>query len=259
MSVSIQDLRGELEKRTGNRFGGGELDEVVQLAERMSGCHSFVDAGANWGQYMWAANLVLSDADITAIEANPNLCSHISAQCKVIEAEKLASGNRLRAVNAAISHESGSVIFCVDRENPLNSIMGDVIGSDAQLDHLEKVEVRAVTLDELFPDNPPDFIKMDIEGAEWRGLKGSAGIISKKRTVFLIEIHPWGDAENQIRPSDVFALMRKSGYSVERLSRHWLFTPHAPSVFQSIQSRFYGFILNHPWLRKTARKVLIGR
>jgi hypothetical protein len=97
---------------------------------------------------------------------------------------------------------------------------------------------------------------MDIEGAEWRGLKGSEKILAGKGTTFLIEIHPWGDSEYGKRPSDVFRFMRQQGYSVERLGSHWLFRPQRSSAKQNLQSRFYGFVLNRPWLRKAAKRIL---
>jgi FkbM family methyltransferase len=150
MNLSKEKIINELKRRTHEGFQIIELDETERLCEILYGCRSFADVGANWGQYSWVANLVLSNATITSVEANPELCSYIEKQAKDIESDASNNGNRINVVNAAVSDKSGSVKFGVDKDDCLNSIMGDIAGEKAEHKNLEIIDICAMTLDEIF-------------------------------------------------------------------------------------------------------------
>jgi hypothetical protein len=64
--------------------------------------------------------------------------------------------------------------------------MGSLVDGTATL------RVPTVTLDELieqagFP--PPDFVKMDIEGAEARALAGAQGVLGSRASTWFIALH----------------------------------------------------------------------
>jgi FkbM family methyltransferase len=253
----VELLRNEMHRRTGNEYYERELAEILQLSRILGDCKSFVDVGASLGPYTWAANLLLKGAEITAIEANPVLCRHLKEQWQDIKANGPDNSNNLNVINSALSDEIGTLDFYINRENYLNSYIGDVLAStDSEGTH-ERIELPALSLDHIFSENPPDFVKIDIEGAEWRALKGARKLLEKRKTRFLVEIHPWGDASKNIRPSDVFALMSDHDYTVKRLNQHWLFTPEVPSLVDRLKSKAFGFVLNHPSIRKFAKSVLI--
>lgn len=70
----------------------------------------------------------------------------------------------------------------------------------------EKQFVPALTLDTLskaFPE--PDFIKMDVEGAELLALKGGSFVISRIRPVFYIEV-------GQQFSKEIQRIFEKEGY-----------------------------------------------
>lgn len=253
---TIEALKKEMHLRTGNPFYEREISEILELSKILLGCKSFVDAGASLGPYTWSANLILKNATITAIEANPILCEHLKKQWVDIEDTGLSSGNKLEVVNAALSNETDTLDFFINKGNYLNSYIGTVMESPDHSDTHDRIELPALSLDTMFPEEPPDFIKIDIEGAEWRALKGASKLINQRKTRFLIEIHPWGDASMNKRPSDVFRFMSSADYKATRLSQHWLFTPEKPSLAERAIARFYGFILDHPSLRKLAKSLL---
>src|SRR5260221_637203 len=70
----------------------------------------------------------------------------------------------------------------------------------------------SVTLDDMFGNDPPDFIKADIEGAEMRMLQGAQRILAHGRCVFLLEIHPWADPVAEASAGDVRTYFRSWGY-----------------------------------------------
>ncbi len=254
--TTIESLRKELEQRTGNLVHEREFSEITDLGGLIGSCKSFVDCGASRGPYTWAANLGLRNACITAIEANPALCEHLLEQWDDIKKSGTSNGNELQVINAAISDKPGKLDFFINREDYHTSYIGDVMDAQFIQGTHERIELPALSLDHIFDSDSPEFIKIDIEGAEWRALKGAIKLIEKRKTRFLVEIHPWGDASNGKRPSDVFSFMAKQNYSVTRFSQHWLFTPEKPSVINHIQSIFYGFVLDHPPLRKLAKAIL---
>jgi len=199
----VETLEKEMETRTGNPFYSREITEIVLLSKILGDCKSFVDVGASLGPYTWSANLMLNNATIISVEANPRLCSHLEEQWSDIETKKTGNGNNHRVINAALSDKPGRLAFFINKESYLNSYIGDVINGQKSDESHERIELEALSLDHIFPGDPPEFVKIDIEGAEWRTLKGASEIIRKRKTRFLVEIHPWGDSSLNKRPSDV--------------------------------------------------------
>jgi FkbM family methyltransferase len=258
-TATANTLRNELKNRTGNTVHEREFIELLSLESIISGCSSFVDVGASRGPYTWAANLALKDAKFTAVEANPALCEHLQVQWRDIKENGNDHGNTLEVINAALSDENGVLNFYINREDYHTSYIGDIMDRQSDSTTHERIEINAVSLDTLFATDPPDFIKIDIEGAEWRAINGARKIMSKRQTRFLIEIHPWGDKSNNKKPSDVFSIMDQSNYTARRFNQHWLFIPVEPCLMDRLKCKFYGFVLDRPWLRKIAKAILLRR
>lgn len=65
----------------------------------------------------------------------------------------------------------------------------------------------------IVEDAPPDVIKMDIEGAEIKALRGAGEILLLNSPKLFIEIHPWRLRDNfDSSPNEVVKLLRESGY-----------------------------------------------
>jgi FkbM family methyltransferase len=234
-----------------------EFKELQALPSLLEGVHVFVDAGASFGPYTWLAHHCLEHARIIAIEANPKICSHLDKERAEILGNGNDRGNDIKIVNHPLSNTKESVVFEIDENDySVSTLAGTKIHSETT--SLMRVELETTTLDMLFPDNPPDLVKLDIEGAEWRALEGARKVLAAGKTTFIVEIHPWGDAEIRKRPSDVFKLFRSMNYTVSRLNHHWLFEPKSPSPVNRGMSFIYGVAANTPALRSLAR-ILIGK
>jgi len=60
----------------------------------------------------------------------------------------------------------------------------------------------------------PDVIKMDIEGAEIRALRGACKLLEEHQPVLFIEIHPWRLRDNfDSHPDEVISLLQSAGYN----------------------------------------------
>jgi FkbM family methyltransferase len=233
-----------------------ERAELAALPAMLRDVRHFVDVGASFGPFTWAAHYSLRDACITAIEANPLLCAHLQAEAHKINELGDTRGNRICIRNNAISNVTGDITFLVNAADYSTSRLSVDVDDRATPQYMKPVTVPACTLDDIFGEAAPDLIKLDVEGFEWRALDGARGILRQKKTKFLVEIHPWGDKSIQKTPRHVFDLFREHNYGVRRINHHWLFIPGRGGLYDRIQSRFYAFCVENRWVRELARRLL---
>jgi FkbM family methyltransferase len=240
-----------------NLIHGGDWYESAEIGEMtrlLSGVKTFVDVGSSIGPYSAAAAQCLENSRIVALEAHPQTYEVLCKKMAEIAALCQSRGNVIQPLHAAASNEEGTIDFYLSNSDVLTSTLAPT--EQLSKGGLTKVSVRAVTLDQLFADDVPDFVKVDVEGVEWRVLAGSKSIHGKGKTRFLVEIHPWGDPELGKKPSDVLSLMSGLGYGLRRIHRHWLFEPGCAGLGNRLKSRLYGFILDRVALRKIARSLV---
>lgn len=96
----------------------------------------------------------------------------------------------VQLIKAAVSDEDGSAVFRIMDE----ATMGKLESSTFQRSEtsVKEISVQCVRLDTLIGDKKieaPDFIKIDVEGAEAFVLEGAMNMLREKRPVLMIEIH----------------------------------------------------------------------
>jgi len=100
-----------------------------------------------------------------------------------------------------------NVPYFVTNSNVSGGLARQTTGPDIEW---EEIRVRSTTLDELFPDRAPDFVKIvDVEGAELAVLHGAKRILATGVTTFLIELH--GSPTGPTQSEEVRKLLRTSG------------------------------------------------
>ncbi len=161
----------------------GERKNFIWLVKE-GGFRQFVDVGANIGLYGFIFGSIAKDGIVTLIEPDP---SNVKLIHKTIAASKL----QVTLVQAATSNESGSVTFYKD---DLTGATGSLVrsGKDSfiTVHHKQKpcaISVRAITLDELFPVDSADLIKIDVEGAELKTLRGGEAMLSRSHPALMFE------------------------------------------------------------------------
>lgn len=158
------------------------------------------DAGANQG---WLAkplsDLVGPNGHVVCFEPSPR---NLAILRSMIDKEKLSNTT---VVDAALYHTSG-----IELEIYQNAF-SNADSLYAREADSEPVSVSSLTLDDYIAatQNPPTFVKVDIEGAEHDLLLGSKDLISKHRPIFVLETKP-----DDLRP---FELMISSGYAAYNL------------------------------------------
>jgi FkbM family methyltransferase len=131
----------------------------------------------------------------------------LETNCKEIAQNALANDiTNISIVQAAVSDKSGETVFHLGLHDKQGSLVG--IGRESGVD----IHVKMITLDEFIESgNPaPDFLKIDIEGAESLALLGFSKQVAIKRPIFFIELHTPEQDEK------VGAFMAKNGYLVYR-------------------------------------------
>ncbi|MDN3655858.1 FkbM family methyltransferase [Ferruginibacter paludis] len=95
----------------------------------------------------------------------------------------------IRLQELAISDTCGKAVFKLMPEETMGKL--EASSFQREDEEIKKLSVECVTLDELMKRGipEPDFIKIDVEGAEEFVLKGAVELLQRKRPYLMIEVH----------------------------------------------------------------------
>src|SRR5919107_1149702 len=146
-----------------------------------------VDIGAHMGRYtIIGAKRVGTKGKIVAIEANPSNFEMLNRNIKLNRLTNIISLN-----NAVYSKETKIKLYLPGEE--LGDTIYNTIVSDRAKNEDKFVEVSANTLDYLLQlkgITDVNWVKIDVEGAEFEVLKGANKILSDSKDIaLLIEVH----------------------------------------------------------------------
>jgi len=145
------------------------------------------DIGANVGAFSIAAAALARNGSVLAIEPDPFLMALIQRTLGLADNSHLNVQTLCAAAGAR--HEVAS--FCIARNgrasNYLHVAAGRMTAGGAANMHL----VPVLPLDSLLETHaPPNFVKIDVEGAEIEVLSGSTELLNQTRPTILIETGP---------------------------------------------------------------------
>src|ERR687890_320032 len=148
-----------------------------------------VDIGAHMGRYtIIASKRVGTNGKVVAIEAHPGNFEMLNRNIKLNQLANVISLNY-----AVYSKETKIKLYLPEEESGYtiyNTIMTNRAGTEDKF-----VDVNAQTVDYLLELNQIkeeliNWIKIDVEGAEFEVLKGATNVLSKSKDIaLLIEIH----------------------------------------------------------------------
>ncbi len=134
------------------------------------------DIGANVGFYtLLAAVMTGKEGEVIAFEPSPRNVSYIRRHVQLNHLENV------RVIEAAVSNSMGEAYFD--------------FGASIATGHLANfgtLKVRVVSLDALLDEAqlpPPDFLKVDVEGAEFDVLRGAQLLLECHRPVLFLDTH----------------------------------------------------------------------
>jgi FkbM family methyltransferase len=196
-----------------------EAHLIIWLKQWLKAGDTFWDIGANWGFIsLPAAQIVGTSGQVFAVEPSPSNLAWLKRHIILNQCE-----NILTVVEAAVCEQNGgSVSFSLlnDGLSPSNSLMfsGSVNEDCPQVS--QEISVPAISLDSLLAEQgkSPKLVKIDVEGAELKVLKGATQLLnSEESPIIILAVHPFWHAT----PEDCQAIvniLKKVGYQI--LNRH---------------------------------------
>jgi FkbM family methyltransferase len=195
-------------------YGTWEPNVVRAVTSTVKPGMSVVDIGAHIGYYtLLLAKCVGLSGSIASFEPLP---------ANFLSLQKNVQLNRLQNVQTfpeALSSQNQEVTINVPR-----GLTNTGDASICRIDGAEQLRVRAISLDSFCGSSGfrPDFLKMDVEGAEYDVLIGGHSVITRFRPKMLIELHHF-DGNLAIHP--VPGLLAEWAYDIQWLDR-WDMTSH---------------------------------
>lgn len=177
--------------------------ELIRMARTHLTERSVVwDIGANVGVFSFASALLASKGTVVAVEADIWLAG-LLYRTRLLP---VYEGCDVRIIPAAVAEKCGVMSFLIAEGGRASNAL-EVAGGRTQMGDVRMRQlVPALTLDTILDTQPaPDFVKMDIEGAEWMALCGAERLLNEVRPLFYIEV---GDNT----AADVYARFTRADY-----------------------------------------------
>ena len=219
---------GEFVDRTIFCTGEWEPRETALIAGLLHPGDVFVDVGANIGYFtLLASQMVGATGRVIAVEASPRTFRLLEANVRLN-----GCGNvDLRHVAAG---EAPGFATMVERE------AGNAGGDQVRFTAADAPEaVRVDRLDRMLGDHRVRLIKLDIEGAEAKALRGATGLLERADAPDLVfEFTPdflegMGDA-----PRELVGMLEALGYRLEVIGDAGR-SPADERIFAAVQTYLY--------------------
>ena len=150
----------------------GELDDIQYIIDEVEEGDKFLDIGSSYGLYSFIIDN-RTEADVKSIEALPE-------NTAIQRLTKNLYNYEVDILNAAASNKSGTAQLNVSGNSKgQNSLKGS---------KSSEINVRSVRVDDL--DFVPDYVKIDVEGAEMDVLQGMENTLKENQVKIVLELHP---------------------------------------------------------------------
>lgn len=220
-----------------------EPSESQYVASRLHSGDVVLDIGANVGWFsLLAAKCIGRAGRVHAFEPRPQTAAML---------RRTIADNALRKQVSvwefALSDQAGDVTLQWERgtDNPGHTFLAGA--ADSERGDLESARATAVVLDEFLPDVAPDFVKIDVEGAEPKALAGARNALLRRRPAIISELYPEQlQSVSGVTASRFIAQLEELGYMCFRLedgrptNRLWDFPSDATKELVSIVFEYSG-------------------
>ncbi|WP_229124533.1 FkbM family methyltransferase [Halapricum desulfuricans] len=189
------------------RYLDGSLHEPVMTREILKTLDSdttFYDVGALMGYYSIFASSVCTEGEVHTFELDPIFIDAIKKSLDRNETEA-------SVVQRAVSETSGVEV----------SYEGDVGLTSISNDHSENT-VETLSIDDYTESNSqPDVMKVDVEGFEYKVLRGAEGTLENGHPqILFLEVHPSMMQGYDDSVEDILKLLKRHNYTHTVLGNH---------------------------------------
>ncbi|MGF1539575.1 MAG: FkbM family methyltransferase [Pleurocapsa sp.] len=178
------------------------------FAQQLKAGDVFYDIGANVGFFtIIAAKLVGNKGKVYAFEPGKDNASSIRHNAT------LNDFSQIEVIEKAVAETSGQGELLLAKYSGGHALAT----ADAPPDLAGKVTVDLVSIDELIAQNqiaPPNFVKVDVEGAELEVLKGMKETIKTYQPTIIYEIDDGDDAAYQRKYRELESYLQSLNYQV---------------------------------------------
>jgi FkbM family methyltransferase len=201
-----------------------------------------LDVGANIGQYaLLAAARVGPSGQVHAFEPTPQVAAKLRSNVR------LNGFGNVTVSEMAVSDHCGEATLYYAENDGENNIVAPEPGSSAS------VKVPTITLDEYLGSKgiaKVDVMKMDIEGAEIKALRGASRLLGGDQApVLFVEVNPGKLASGNNGAGDLVESLRRHGYLVCRVATYGVHT-HDPWMnavaFKPAHHERWAVLRDHP-------------
>jgi FkbM family methyltransferase len=171
--------------------------KVIEIVKKNDICY---DVGANVGFYTLLFSEIVQDGGLViAFEPSPNNINYLK------KCQKINNLTNVKVIEAAVADMSGECFFDLS----LNSSVGRISDNG-------KLKVKSISLDDFIANgaNPPNIIKIDVEGAELKVLRGSTKLLQKYHPKIFLATH------NSNINKDCIEFLQNKGYKIISLIKN---------------------------------------
>lgn len=185
-----------------------EKDEIADLLSELRPTGAFYDIGAHVGIYTCFVSQIVSEGQVVAFEPVPSNFTRLRENLRL-------NGVGADVHSVALSDEAKQLEMSVDSDKP--GTIGHLSKDTAE----ESETITSVIGDDYIKENNiplPDVMKMDVEGAECKVLRGLEDSLSECRLIYSEasdQLQKYGDSEEEL-----VEILQDLGFEVEYLSEN---------------------------------------
>ncbi|MDM9379619.1 FkbM family methyltransferase [Chlorogloeopsis sp. ULAP01] len=188
---------------------------MAWLKEYLSSGDTFWDIGANWGFIsLPAARIVGTTGRVVAVEPSPANLAWLKRHIVLNQCENIVT-----VIKAAVCEVNGGLVslnLLNDGNSPSNSLMFSGSTNEQSPSVSQQIEVPAISLDSLLTkqERSPKLVKIDVEGAELKVLKGATRLLSSdKPPIIILAVHPFWQATPE-DSQEIVRILKNAGYKI---------------------------------------------
>jgi len=170
-----------------------------------------LDLGAFIGYYTLVfARIVGPEGKVYAFEPNPENFAILKRNVEYNGYKNVV------LINKAVSNKNGKLQFFLSKLNEgagsLKVMYDKELGSENET---KTIEIESVKLDDYFKTGKINFIKMDIEGAEYLALLGMQNMIRRSPNIkMMVEYQPLTLSASGVQPHKLISLIDELGFKI---------------------------------------------
>lgn len=193
-------------KKISDKIPHYDLETIRIIKEFLPVDANCVDVGVNEGQVFYYLTRHCTKGRVMGFEPIPFLYTYLR--------KKYASG-RVEIFNHVLSNTIGQTEFFFYPQRP--AVSGLMSRDFEKTIQPEKIQVAKKRLDDIYAYERLDFIKIDVEGAEYLVLDGAREVIKKYRPLIIFESGFGGLDYFKNTPEDIIDLFESLDYQINTM------------------------------------------